>query len=152
MKWLLRFFMTFNSTSWLLVIYVLNRKFTILNLPYYLCAFSLFALSVLFSALCLYAFKKCSKCPEKNNSDFKSMYLADSKYLPVYLGYFFVALSLDDIITCGSVYSIVFIFSFLSQTEYFNPIYLIFGYHYYSVQTSEELIYLLFTKEKSLTI
>ncbi len=33
------------------------------------------------------------------------------------------------------VYLIVFIFTFLSQTQYFNPIYLLFGYHYYHVLT-----------------
>ena len=33
------------------------------------------------------------------------------------------------------VYIIVFIFTFLSQTQYFNPIFLLFGYHYYHILT-----------------
>ena len=32
-------------------------------------------------------------------------------------------------------YLIVFVFTFLSQTQYYNPIYLLFGYHYYHVST-----------------
>ena len=33
------------------------------------------------------------------------------------------------------VYMIVFVFTYFSQTQYFNPIFLIFGYHYYNVST-----------------
>ena len=46
--------------------------------------------------------------------------LADNEFLPTYLGYF-----------------IVFVFTFLSQTQYFNPIYLLFGYHYYHILTEQ---------------
>ena len=35
----------------------------------------------------------------------------------------------------ATVYLLVFIFTYLSQTQYFNPIYLLFGYHYYHILT-----------------
>ena len=35
------------------------------------------------------------------------------------------------------LYIIVFVFTFVSQTQYFNPIFLLFGYHYYHVLTPQ---------------
>ena len=35
------------------------------------------------------------------------------------------------------LYLIVFVFTFLSQTQYFNPIFLLFGYHYYHILTDQ---------------
>ena len=63
--------------------------------------------------------------------------LADNEFIPTYLGYFFVALSVSDNITMLFLYGIVFTFTFLSQTQYFNPLYLLFGYHYYHVLTEQ---------------
>lgn len=63
--------------------------------------------------------------------------LADNEFIPTYLGYFFVSLSVSDDTTMLFLYSIVFIFTFLSQTQYFNPLYLLFRYHYYHVLTEQ---------------
>lgn len=48
-----------------------------------------------------------------------------------------MALSVPDDITMLFLYGIIFIFTFLSQTQYFNPLYLLFGYHYYHVLTAQ---------------
>ena len=61
--------------------------------------------------------------------------LADNEFLPVYLGYFFVSLGLDDIQTLFFVYALVFVFTFLSQTQYFNPLFILLGFHFYHVTT-----------------
>jgi hypothetical protein len=37
----------------------------------------------------------------------------------------------------GFLYGIVFVFTWFSQTQYFNPLYLLLGYHYYHVLTKE---------------
>jgi len=63
--------------------------------------------------------------------------LADNEFLPVYLGYFFVSLSITNWYTMATIYFLVFIFTYLSQTQYFNPIYLLFGYHYYHILTTQ---------------
>ena len=65
----------------------------------------------------------------------KDIYLANNEFLPVYLGYFFVALSINNIVVLVCVYIIVFIFTLLSQSQYFNPIFLLFGYNFYHVKT-----------------
>jgi hypothetical protein len=63
--------------------------------------------------------------------------LADNEFLPTYLGYFFVSLSVSDNTTMLYLYVIVFVFTYLSQTQYFNPIFLLFGYHYYHILTKQ---------------
>jgi len=63
--------------------------------------------------------------------------LADNEFIPTYLGYFFVSLSVADDTTMLFLYGIVFVFTYLSQTQYFNPLYLLFGYHYYHVLTEQ---------------
>ena len=67
--------------------------------------------------------------------DIEELKLANNSFLPNYLGYFFVALSISDLHTMCFVYSILFIFTFLSQAIYFNPLFLLFGYEFYSVRT-----------------
>ena len=51
------------------------------------------------------------------------------------MAYFFVSVGVSEHFTMAVVYLIVFVFTFLSQTQYYNPIYLLFGYHYYHVST-----------------
>jgi hypothetical protein len=61
--------------------------------------------------------------------------LANNAYLPSYLGYFFVALSIENCNTMIFVFSIIFLFTYLSQSLYFNPILLVLGYHFYYLTT-----------------
>lgn len=63
---------------------------------------------------------------------------ANNAFLPSYLGYFFVALSVNHCETLIFVFAILFIFTFLSQTLYFNPLFLFFGYHFYNISTTNK--------------
>lgn len=62
---------------------------------------------------------------------------ANNSYLPSYLGYFFVALGVSDNITLLFVFAILFIFSFHSQTVYFNPLFLLWGYKFYYIKLQD---------------
>ena len=75
-----------------------------------------------------------------------SIELSDNAFLSSYLGYFFVALSIPNIETLVCIYTIILIFTYHSRTIYFNPIFLIFGYHFYSVTTSENIKIFVITK------
>lgn len=65
----------------------------------------------------------------------QSCTLADNEFLPIYLGYFFVALGIDSWRILILVYCLIVIFTFVSNTQYFNPAYLILGYHTYHAET-----------------
>jgi uncharacterized membrane protein len=60
---------------------------------------------------------------------------ANNAFLPSYLGYFFVALSIPYFETLIFIFLILFLFTFYSQTLYFNPLFLLFGYHFYYLTT-----------------
>ena len=72
---------------------------------------------------------------EEDLSQSKEFEMVDANFLPVYLGYFFVALSVNDDITMSFVYIILFVFSFASNIAIFNPVLLLFRYHFYDVTT-----------------
>jgi hypothetical protein len=76
----------------------------------------------------------------------KEIEQANNAYLPSYLGYFFVALGVPYCETLVFVFVILFCFTFLSQTLYFNPLFLIFGYHFYYIKTETNIKIFLITK------
>lgn len=132
MNFLFKFVMSLVPITWMLMIYHVKQiedffdgwNFTIYSI--------LFFCPILFSLIWIfcvnvYDIDELEKCDEFS--------LADHEFLSTYLGYFFVALSIDNIQTVSLVFSIIFIFNFVSQKQYFNPILLIFGYHFYHVKT-----------------
>ena len=134
MNYLFRILLSVNATSWFVIIYAINKQCTFFGIPIWICGIIYLFFPVLLSLLSLYLFRfsgddKLTACTEFS--------LADNEFLPVYLGYFFLAVSIDKFETMVFVYAIIFIFTYLSQTQYFNPIFLLFGYHYYHVLTPE---------------
>lgn len=132
MSYIYRFILTLNATSWMIVIYGISKQWTIKNFSVWITGILLLFVPVLLSFLSIMvarwlgndSLKGCQECS-----------LADNEFIPTYLGYFFVSMSTTDDITMIFLYVIVFIFTWLSQTQYVNPLYLLFGYHYYHVLT-----------------
>lgn len=116
----------------MVVVYIIKETWTITLIPYWLFHITLVFLIILSSWITLLLSRYFGSESLKQCKEFS---LADNEFLPVYLGYFFVSLSIADCYTMSMVYSIVFVFTFLSQTQYFNPVYLLFGYHYYHILT-----------------
>ncbi len=134
MNTLYKIVLTLNATSWMIVVYGIKERWHTRYIPTWMIGIGLLLVPVLLSLLSLVIARKLgsdslSKCQESS--------LADNEFLPAYLGYFFVSLSVPDNTTMVFLYSIVFLFTWLSQNQYFNPIYLLFGYHYYHVLTEQ---------------
>jgi len=132
MNFLFKLLLTINATSWMGIIYVIKNRWTFWKIPSWLFGFILLVIPVALSALSLLLGKKfkkdtLGKCEE--------LTLVDGDFLPIYLGYFFVSVGVSEDWTMLIVFAIVFIFTFISQTQYFNPIFLLFGYHYYHILT-----------------
>lgn len=132
MNLIFKLLLTMNATSWMLIIYAVKKHFAVFNLPFFLCHIIFILLLALLTWLTLPLSKKFGKEELERCTEFS---LADNEFLPVYLGYFFVSLSIEDRYVMLIVYLVVFVFTFLSQTQYFNPMYLLFGYHYYHILT-----------------
>ncbi|MCM3241550.1 hypothetical protein M3598_02225 [Cytobacillus oceanisediminis] len=72
---------------------------------------------------------------------------ANNSFLPSYLGYFFVALSIPYFETLIFVFLLLFIFTFFSQTLYFNPLFLLFGFKFYYLTTINRTKIFLITRK-----
>lgn len=75
---------------------------------------------------------------------------ASSSFLPSYLGYFFVALSINDgnIFTMCFIWILLIVFVSISQVNYYNPVFLLFGYKFYHVKTKNGLVLFLISKDE----
>lgn len=73
---------------------------------------------------------------------------ANDAFLPSYLGYFFVALSVPDIEMFFVIFGIIAIFIYYSRISYFNPIFFIFGFKFFYVINSNNVKVLLITKKE----
>ena len=134
MNLLFRFLLTVNATSWMLVVYGIKEKVTILGISQCFFGVILLGIPIILSWISIRISVYLGSDSLEGCQEFS---LADNEFLPTYLGYFFVSLSVSDITTMAYLYLIVFVFTFLSQTQYFNPLYLLFGYHYYHILTEQ---------------
>lgn len=132
MNFIYKLLLTINATSWMGIIYAIKEEWTICHLPVWAFGLILLVIPIGLSAISLLLTKKFG---EEKLSDCVEVSLADGEFLPVYLGYFFVSVGVNEDLTMLVVFVIVFIFTFLSQTQYFNPIFLLLGYHYYHITT-----------------
>ncbi|TGM09647.1 hypothetical protein EHQ86_00335 [Leptospira yasudae] len=146
---LFRLFLTFNATSLILVVYLVKEQKVInsyscylVNLPHSVSYALYFVIPVLLTFLSLLLSSKLTDDnieAEKGKSAIREVEQANNAYLPSYLGYFFVALSVPHNDTLVFVFAILFLFTFLSQTLYFNPLFLVFGYHFYYLTTETNI-------------
>lgn len=152
-----RLLLTFNATSLLLIIFLVHNGVVLgglhasiswlAQLPnaasyviYFLIPVFLTGISILLSSyLGKDDFKK--GCVE-------SIEHANNSFLPSYLGYFFVALSIGNWEALWFVYAVLFAFTFLSQALYFNPLFLLFGYEFYNIRTRNGTAIFLISRQK----
>jgi len=139
-----RLLLTFNATSLLLIIflvhqgYTLDRIFTscslLSHLPNAVSYLLYFLIPVLLTWFSILASARLGRdCFAKGSIE--SIEHANNSFLPSYLGYFFVALSISNWETLWFVYAVLFVFTLLSQALYFNPLFLIFRYEFYNIKT-----------------
>lgn len=142
-----RLLLTFNATSLLVIIFLVQKGYP---LGYFLAdagclgwvstlpsavSYSLYLLVPLLSTgLSILLSSRLGRDALKQG-EVASIGHANNSFLPSYLGYFFVALSVGNWETLAFVYAVLFAFTFLSQALYFNPLFLIFGYEFYNITT-----------------
>ncbi|QGQ97570.1 hypothetical protein EHS13_23105 [Paenibacillus psychroresistens] len=153
MNFLLRLFLTFNATSLIVVVYLVKEQYVICklsSLPNFISYAIYFALPLIFTFLSIFIanFLDNDSIEMLDNKQpvIKEVEQANNAFLPSYLGYFFVALSVPHFETLIFIFVILFVFTFLSQTLYFNPLYLFFGYHFYYLTTDTNIKIFLITR------
>ena len=150
MRILYQLFLAFNSTWLIIVVFHVKEKYFIRLLVEPLMYLSWLIFILIPIILTLFSFLIALKLPKDylKSASVKEIELANNNFLPTYLGYFFVSLGIVDVPTIIVVFLIIYIFTFLSQTLYFNPIFLLFGYHFYFIKTSANIKIFLITRKK----
>jgi hypothetical protein len=132
-----RFLLTLSATFWMVSVYGVQNGW-LTKFCGQIGAMAIFIVGPLvLSAIPLFLSRFLEKSSIKSCAECR---LADGEFITIYLGYFFTALSVekDATTTFLFLYGVVFVFTWLSQTMYFNPFYLLFGYHFYHVMTEEK--------------
>ena len=165
LNFIFRLLLTFNATSLILVVYAVKERYVLSCLfpkldllPDFVSYLVYFLIPIILTFISLIVangldsdsieFEKEEDKEKGINSPIKEIEQANNAFLPSYLGYFFVALSVPYCDTLIFVFGILFIFTFLSQTLYFNPLFLFFGYHFYYLTTDNNIRIFIITRQK----
>lgn len=157
MNFIFRLLLTFNATSLLLLIYLVQKGLTLIKLfpdftyviawPNIYSYLIYLSVPVLLTGLSIW-FSKWLGRDEFKKGTVESIEHANNSFLPSYLGYFFVALSISNWETLWFVYGVLFVFTFLSQALYFNPLFLLFGFDFYNIKTTNGTAIFLISRYK----
>lgn len=152
-----RLLLTFNATSLLVIVFFVQKGYALgyffpdhvqvvalpnfLSYALYLCA------PLLLTGLSLVLSSSLGK-DEFKLGQVDSIEHANNSFLPSYLGYFFVALSIPNWETLSFVYGVLFVFTYRSQALYFNPLFLLYGYEFYNITTTRRASIFLISRTK----
>ncbi len=149
MDFLFKVLLTFNATSTMIVVYLIKEKNYVPCLekfPIWVSHIGFLLLPLLLTLISIWMKRWLSK--DDINHDPLGVEEANSSFLPSYLGYFFVALSVNSSETMIFVYLIVFVFTFFSQTLYYNPLFLLFRYKFYYITTANNIKLFIISKRE----
>jgi hypothetical protein len=155
-----RLLLTFNATSLLVILFLVQKGCTLGQilfgitwlswtgfLPNSVSYLLYFLIPVASTWISILLSSKLGK-DEFKSGEVESIEHANNSFLPSYLGYFFVALSVGSFETLWFVYSVLFIFTFKSQALYFNPLFLLFGYEFYNIKTKSGTVIFLISRSR----
>lgn len=150
-KFLYRCLLTLNATILLAFIYIVKCKVYIEKIGVYSIVIYLFIIMV-FTFVCLLGIVIFPIFPCDSLENIQAISLANDTYMPSYLGYFFVALSIPDKewLVFGIVFAVIFVFTYFSQSLYFNPLFLLLGYNFYYVSSQNRARIFVISKKKDI--
>lgn len=141
--------LSLSASSYVVVIFLIKEEITFSFLPQQLRYMSYIAylmVPILIAWLYLRLSEKLPVCGIE--CQIEEVELASHSFLPNYLGYFFVALSIPNVTTLIYIYVVILIFTHLSRALSFNPFFLLFRYQFYFVTGEDGTRIFLITKQK----
>lgn len=154
MKKLYNMLLALASTSPMILIFSVNARHRFFaspitffpNNPLWNSHIMLLICVSVFNLLCIASMRLLSK--DSIEGTLTNVELANGSFLPNYLGYFFVAVSITNVDTFFLVYTLTVVFVMLSQTMYFNPFLLIFNYNFYHMTDESGTQLFIISKEE----
>jgi hypothetical protein len=157
MNFAFRLLLTFNATSLLVIIFFVQKTHTLgyffprcqllVSLPNVISYAAYLLVPILLTGLSILLSSKLSRDCFQSGT-IVSIEHANNSFLPSYLGYFFVALSVGNGETLAFVYIVLFVFTYLSQALYFNPLFLLFGFEFYNITTKNGAAIFLISRQQ----
>ena len=146
MKTVYKLLLTFNSIMLMIIVYLVKESVWILCLGKYTIILYLLV-PVVLAGFSLLVSEKLSH--DSIEGGVQNVEMANDSYMPSYLGYFFVALSIPigDWTVLTVVFGILFVFTYFSQSLYYNPLFLLFGYRFYYVTKKNNLKVFIISKK-----
>lgn len=154
MSYIFKFFLTINSLLLSLVIFLVNKgkiieplhqKFPNLN---HSVSYFLYVLGVILLTWLSLGLKNFLSKESLNKGSITCVETANDAFLPSYLGYFFVALSVNNYGDFFFVFGVICIFVFYSRISYFNPIIFLFGFNFFYLTTKKGNKVLMLTRRQ----
>lgn len=146
---LYQLFLTINSTSLIIVVFLIKEqvKFQFLaSSPSGVSYIIFICIPFLLTGISLLLTHYLSD--DNIEGNIRDVEQANNTFLPSYLGYFFVALSVPYYETLLFIFAILFVFTYFSQTLYFNPLFLLCGYQFYYITTENNVKIFLLSKKR----
>lgn len=157
MNLLFRLLLTFNATSLLVIIFLVQKTYTLgyffsgctflVELPNAVSYLLYLSVPIIFTGISILLRRFLGK-DDFRGGTVSTIEHANNSFLPSYLGYFFVALSIGNWETLFFVYGVLFVFTFLSQALYFNPLFLLFRFEFYNITTTNGAAIFLISRQK----
>lgn len=159
LRFIYNFFFTLVSLSLLVVIYLINSGTEIgtlfglhissVDVPAYVSYAIYCAASILLTWISSLLFNKFERhdFPDRNIVCIES---ADGTFIPTYLAYVFIGLSVNGLVQLLFCYGILAIICYAAQIYLFNPVFYLLRYKFYFVTNSRNKKLLVMTKKEIL--
>jgi len=154
---LFKILLTSSSTFLLVIVFLVQKSYTLgyffqsclklVKLPNWISYIVYFLIPIILTGMCILLSYFLGK-DEFKKGEIVRVENANNTFLPSYLGYFFVALSINNWEALMYIYVVLFIFTYKSQALYFNPLFLLFGFEFYNIQTKKGASIFLISKKK----
>ena len=151
MNYILRLFLTSSSVSFFVIVFMIQNGIYFYKEElgnYWLIIIAIYLLSPFLATLVSLGI--CKLLAKDSLKTVQSIETSNNDFLSNYLAFFFVALSIknDDMTAFWVVFGMTVLFTFVSRVSFFNPIFLVFGYNFYYVQTAENIKVMLISRQK----
>lgn len=157
-KWCIMFFFSITSTLLLPSIYFIKSSYWMIladtNRGIWLNIMLYLLIPVILSFVFILFFKKVS-AKDSIENEVKSIEPVNNEYIPIYLGYIFISVSIPnpcagevDWITLGIIYFLINLIITQSRSLCFNPLFILFGYGYYAIITGSNVKLYIITRRK----
>ena len=154
MEYIFKFFLTLNSLLLSLMVFLIKEEIVINSLHPCLSnspniiTYILYFVIILITTWLSMQLTNSLDTDEIDEGSISVIEPANDAFLPSYLGYFFVALSVPNIEVFLYVFGIICVFIFYSRISYFNPIFFLFGFNFYYIVNNKNIKVLLITRRQ----